>query len=107
MSDRMAFANDLFSLLTLTSQRVTSQPTAGGPIGLGLGYRPKATPSASPMIFSAGAAAAAGPAVQPVATRMMLADAKFVNQPVLRNSKLFAGDVDWHQYMTRLSLMLK
>ena len=127
MSDRMAFANDLFPLLSLATPRSASavKLSPSGPLQVLAETTMHAAPAmaggvmahASEAMSQAGGTmvmeAAADPlppaAAQttPVAARTMIADAKTLNAPVPRNSELFKGDVDWHQYMTRLGLMLK
>ncbi|HEY6925511.1 MAG TPA: alkaline phosphatase family protein [Steroidobacteraceae bacterium] len=85
LSDRMAFANDLFPLLTL------DQPRSATPVAM-----PPDAPTTIPTSEQMRAAA-----------RAMVAEARDQHAPLLRGRELFGSNVDWHQFMTRLALMLR
>ena len=85
LSDRMAFANDLFPLLTLDKPR---PPT--------LVAMPPDAPTSIPTAGETRAAA-----------RAMIAEAREQNAPLRRGRNSFGSNVDWHEYMTRLALMLR
>jgi phospholipase C len=92
LSDRMAFANDLFPLLTLGTPRVTTLPAAL---------------ASALQVTTVGAGAVAAAAARPATTAHMLADARAAGVPLRRVRQVSAGNADWHQQMMRLSLMLK
>lgn len=85
LSDRMAFANDLFPLLTLETPR----PPAA-----------VATPSPAPPPIPT-------PSQTRAAARAMIAEARDAHAPLRRGRDLLGPNVDWHEYMTRLALMLR
>ena len=85
MSDRMAFANDLFPLLTLDKPR---------------------PPVAIAMPADVSTAARTAGEIR-AAARAMIAEARENNAPLHRGSNFFGSNVDWHEYMTHLALMLR
>jgi len=128
MSDRMAFANDLFPLLTLDAPRrvpplhvgididVTHLVGIGGTLTSAAGGTITAQPVRHGPVVATGAPAQrpapaptpASPAVAArLARRAMIAEAREQNAPLARQRALFQGEVDWRQYMTRMALLLK
>jgi phospholipase C len=94
MSDRMAFANDLFPLLTLATPRAASNFAA----------------------FNSGPGQSIGPlqpaiaqrnSVKPPPVRSIIDEARAQSAPLARGRQLFGDHTDWHQYMSRLALMLR
>ena len=77
LSDRMAYANDLFPLLTLSQARPAPgmQLAAVPPPGL--------------------------------ASRLtLISDTRAMHAPLRRGRDMFGPEVDWHEYMTRLALLV-
>ena len=85
MSDRMAFANDLFPLLTLEKPRP--------PVAMAM------PADVSTVARTAGEIRADA--------RALIAEARDNHAPLHRGSNFFGSNVDLHEYMTHLALMLR
>jgi len=98
LSDRMAYANDVLPLLSLKMPQIELGGVSTGAVAHAVSLEDVHVLATATFSGGAGAAVALAPFTW---------NARLATDPLPRASIMLNAKTDWHQYMTRLSLMTK